>query len=132
MRGKRARPAGGKGAADHFVTNLQAVTAALTLADATLSPTLGRTHPAPVFSTGSKHGDLHKRRADPRLAYHRAVTTSDVHTVPMVTDLPQNLRWRAWLRRIEAVLSATASPIRRDDLTKVVGQGVSGGFFART
>ena len=40
-------------------------------------------------------------------------------------DLPQDLRWREWMRRIEAVLFASASPVPRDDLARVVGQGAS-------
>lgn len=40
-------------------------------------------------------------------------------------DLPQELRWREWMGRIEAVLFASASPVGREDLTRVVGQGVS-------
>lgn len=40
-------------------------------------------------------------------------------------DLPQALRWREWMRRIEAVLFASASPVTRNDLARVVGQGVS-------
>jgi len=39
-------------------------------------------------------------------------------------DLPPELRWRGWMRRIEAVLFASASPVPRDDLARVVGQGV--------
>ena len=39
--------------------------------------------------------------------------------------LPPELRWREWLRRIEAVLFASASPVARADLTRVVGQGAS-------
>ncbi len=42
-----------------------------------------------------------------------------------LADLPQNLRWREWLRRIEVVLFASATPVSRDDLAKVVGQGAS-------
>ena len=42
-----------------------------------------------------------------------------------LTDLPAELRWRAWMRRIEAVLFASASPVERDDLARVVGQGAS-------
>ncbi|WP_195822636.1 SMC-Scp complex subunit ScpB [Roseobacter sp. MH60115] len=38
-------------------------------------------------------------------------------------DLPQDLRWREWMRRIEAVLFASASPVPREDLARVVGQG---------
>ncbi len=40
-------------------------------------------------------------------------------------DLPQELRWREWMCRIEAVLFASASPVGRDDLARVVGQGAS-------
>lgn len=40
-------------------------------------------------------------------------------------DLPADLRWREWMRRIEAVLFASASPVPRDDLARVVGQGAS-------
>ncbi len=38
-------------------------------------------------------------------------------------DLPPELRWREWMRRIEAVLFASASPVPREDLARVVGQG---------
>lgn len=40
-----------------------------------------------------------------------------------LADLPPDLRWREWLRRIEAVLFASAAPVARDDLARVVGQG---------
>ena len=40
-------------------------------------------------------------------------------------DLPSELRWREWMRRIEAVLFASASPVPRDDLARVVGQEAS-------
>ncbi|MEC3863112.1 SMC-Scp complex subunit ScpB [Mesobacterium sp. TK19101] len=40
-------------------------------------------------------------------------------------DLPPELRWREWMRRIEAVLFASASPVPREDLARVVAQGVS-------
>lgn len=40
-------------------------------------------------------------------------------------DLPQELRWREWMGRIEAVLFASASPVDRDDLARVVGQEAS-------
>lgn len=42
-----------------------------------------------------------------------------------LTDLPFELRWREWMRRIEAVLFASATPVPREDLAKVVGQEVS-------
>ena len=40
-------------------------------------------------------------------------------------DLPPELRWREWMGRIEAVLFASASPVGREDLARVVGQGAS-------
>ena len=42
-----------------------------------------------------------------------------------LVDLPSDLRWREWMRRIEAVLFASASPVARDDLARVVGRGAS-------
>ena len=42
-----------------------------------------------------------------------------------LVDLPRELRWREWMGRIEAVLFASASPVGRDDLARVVGQGAS-------
>ncbi|MFN4172354.1 MAG: SMC-Scp complex subunit ScpB [Pseudorhodobacter sp.] len=41
-----------------------------------------------------------------------------------LADLPPDLRWREWLRRIEAVLFASATTVLREDLARVVGQGV--------
>ena len=40
-------------------------------------------------------------------------------------DLPHELRWREWMGRIEAVLFASATPVQREDLARVVGQGAS-------
>ena len=40
-------------------------------------------------------------------------------------DLPAELRWREWMGRIEATLFASASPVGREDLAGLVGQGVS-------
>jgi len=42
-----------------------------------------------------------------------------------LADLPPDLRWREWMRRIEAVLFASASPVPREDLVRIVGQGAS-------
>ena len=42
-----------------------------------------------------------------------------------LTDLPPELRWREWMRRIEAVLFASATPVPREDLARIVGQGAS-------
>ena len=40
-------------------------------------------------------------------------------------DLPPAQRWREWMRRVEAVLFASATPVAREDLARVIGQGVS-------
>ncbi|WP_111361359.1 SMC-Scp complex subunit ScpB [Roseinatronobacter thiooxidans] len=40
-------------------------------------------------------------------------------------DLPPELRWREWMKRIEAVLFASSTAVARDDLGRIVGQGVS-------
>jgi segregation and condensation protein B len=37
--------------------------------------------------------------------------------------LSPDQRWREWMRRIEAVLFASATPVPREMLTRVVGQG---------
>ncbi|MBY6141575.1 SMC-Scp complex subunit ScpB [Leisingera daeponensis] len=42
-----------------------------------------------------------------------------------LADLPAGHRWREWMRRIEAVLFASATPVPRADLARVVGQGAS-------
>lgn len=40
-------------------------------------------------------------------------------------DLPAELRWREWMGRIEATIFASASPVPREDLVRVVGQEAS-------
>lgn len=42
-----------------------------------------------------------------------------------LADLPPEVRWRMWMRRIEAVLFASASPVSRENLARVVGPGAS-------
>ena len=42
-----------------------------------------------------------------------------------LADLPPDLRWREWMWRIEAVLFASATPVSRENLGRVVGQGAS-------
>lgn len=39
--------------------------------------------------------------------------------------LSPDLRWREWMRRIEAVLFASAAPVARQDLARVVGEQAS-------
>jgi hypothetical protein len=36
-------------------------------------------------------------------------------------ELPPELRWREWMGRIEAVIFASATPVPRADLARVVG-----------
>lgn len=55
----------------------------------------------------------------------KPVDESDTVFDRELDDLPQELRWREWMGRIEAVLFASASPVGRDDLARVVGQGAS-------
>lgn len=40
-------------------------------------------------------------------------------------ELPPELRWREWMRRIEAVLFVSPAPVARADLARVVGRGAS-------
>ncbi|TPE46905.1 SMC-Scp complex subunit ScpB [Amaricoccus solimangrovi] len=42
-----------------------------------------------------------------------------------LTALPPGPRWREWMRRVEAVLFASAKPVRRGDLARVVGEAAS-------
>lgn len=42
-----------------------------------------------------------------------------------LAGLAPEARWCEWLRRVEAVLFASASPVPREALARVVGQGVS-------
>ena len=42
-----------------------------------------------------------------------------------LAHLPPDLRWREWMRRIEAVLFASGTTVAREDLARVVGQGAS-------
>ena len=39
-----------------------------------------------------------------------------------LADLPQALRWREWMVRVEAVLFASSEPVGRDVLARVVGR----------
>ncbi|NOR32755.1 MAG: SMC-Scp complex subunit ScpB [Sulfitobacter sp.] len=42
-----------------------------------------------------------------------------------LSGVPPEQRWREWMRRIEAVLFATASPIPPEELARVVGAGAA-------
>ena len=39
--------------------------------------------------------------------------------------LPTDLRWREWMNRIEAVIFASAKPVAREDLLRVVGRSAN-------
>ncbi|KAB1082244.1 SMC-Scp complex subunit ScpB [Neorhizobium galegae] len=40
-------------------------------------------------------------------------------------DLPPELRWREWMQRVEAVIFASAEPVSRETLARVVGKECS-------
>lgn len=61
----------------------------------------------------------------PKPANEQAVSARDCVFDRELDDLPQELRWREWMGRIEAVLFASAKPVGREDLARVVGQGAS-------
>jgi len=42
-----------------------------------------------------------------------------------LADLPPDLRWREWMLRVEAVLFASAEPVGRETLARVVGRDCS-------
>lgn len=63
--------------------------------------------------------DAKQKNAKPKVAGREGVFDRELE------DLPQDLRWREWMGRIEAVLFASATPVGRDDLVRVVGQGAS-------
>jgi hypothetical protein len=38
-----------------------------------------------------------------------------------LAELPQELRWREWMGRVEAVIFASPTPVSREALARVVG-----------
>lgn len=40
-------------------------------------------------------------------------------------DLPAEMRWREWMLRVEAVIFASAEPVSRETLARVVGKDCS-------
>jgi len=42
-----------------------------------------------------------------------------------LADLPADLRWREWMLRVEAVIFASAEPVGREALARVVGKNCS-------
>jgi len=63
--------------------------------------------------------DAKRRNSKPKEAGREGFFDRDLE------DLPQELRWREWMGRIEAVLFASATPVGHDDVARVVGQGAS-------
>ena len=63
--------------------------------------------------------DVKRKTSKPKEAGREGVFDRELE------DLPQELRWREWMGRIEAVLFASATPVGRDDLARVVGEGAS-------
>jgi segregation and condensation protein B len=63
--------------------------------------------------------DAKQKKSKPKEAGREGVFDRELE------DLPQDLRWLEWMGRIEAVLFASATPVNREDLARVVGQGVS-------
>ncbi|UWR17406.1 SMC-Scp complex subunit ScpB [Sulfitobacter sp. M368] len=61
--------------------------------------------------------DAKRENAKPKGAGREGVIDRELE------DLPQELRWREWMGRIEAVLFASPIPVGRDDLARMVGQG---------
>lgn len=106
-------------AAAVLADNPRAESAALILADAALAQALGWRHVVPLLAAGLKRADLRKRDEGLRLACHRAVRTSAIEAVRLVQDLTRRAA------RLQAVLFASATPVPRADLARVVGQGVS-------
>lgn len=60
-------------------------------------------------------------RDTPRRGQERSTGRADAPFDRTLEDLPEARRWQEWLRRIEAVLFASASPVPREHLARVVG-----------
>ncbi|WP_420408062.1 SMC-Scp complex subunit ScpB [Hoeflea sp.] len=52
-------------------------------------------------------------------------TQGDVILDRELEDLPADLRWREWMMRVEAVIFASAEPVARETLARVVGKDCS-------
>ncbi len=62
-------------------------------------------------------------RSTPRR--RRPAPEDDVLFDRELADLPPDLRWREWMLRVEAVIFASAEPVGRDTLARVVGKECS-------
>lgn len=77
----------------------------------------------PVLRFG--HATIERLTMTTATSTRKRVDEGDAVLDRELNDLPQELRWREWMGRIEAVLFASAAPVARDDLARVVGQGAS-------
>ena len=59
------------------------------------------------------------------LVEQRSYNQGDVLFDQELDTLPAELRWREWMGRIEAALFASASPVGREDLKRLVGSAAS-------
>ncbi|MCJ8056602.1 SMC-Scp complex subunit ScpB [Shinella curvata] len=55
----------------------------------------------------------------------RSTSEDEVLLDRELADLPQELRWREWMLRVEAVIFASAEPVGRETLVRVVGKDCS-------
>ncbi|NTE68081.1 SMC-Scp complex subunit ScpB [Agrobacterium tumefaciens] len=55
----------------------------------------------------------------------RKVSQEDLLFDRELENLPPELRWREWMLRVEAVLFASAEPVSRETLSRVVGKNCS-------
>ena len=52
------------------------------------------------------------------MARHKLPAELDIE----LAELPQNLRWREWMGRVEAVIFASPTPVGREVLARIIGQ----------
>ena len=55
----------------------------------------------------------------------RVISEDEVLLDRELVDLPPELRWREWMLRVEAVIFASAGPVSRETLARVVGRDCS-------
>jgi segregation and condensation protein B len=65
------------------------------------------------------------RQADAARAGRPGKRSDSVPLDTELIDLPPELRWREWMLRVEAVIFASATPVPRDTLVRVVGRNCS-------
>lgn len=55
----------------------------------------------------------------------KAKTEKEILFDRELEDLPPDLRWREWMLRVEAVIFASAEPVTRETLSRIVGKDCS-------